>query len=78
MFKFMLNDVVKWRSLSELSSYKGNSEYHYKYLNSIFIKWTSKNIFSKAYSHMLQNEYFRFKIIIILYNYNVVLYSSKI
>ena len=61
MFKFMLDDVVKWRSLSELSSYKGISEYHYKYLNSIFNKWTSKNIFSKAYSQMLQNEYFRLK-----------------
>ena len=61
MFKFMLDDVVKWKSLSELSSYEGINEYHYKYLNSVFNKWTSKNIFSKAYSNMLQNEYFRLK-----------------
>ena len=57
----MLDDVVKWKSLSELSSYEGINEYHYKYLNSVFNKWTSKNIFSKAYSNMLQNEYFRLK-----------------
>ena len=28
MFKFMLDDVVKWKSLSELSSYEGINEYH--------------------------------------------------
>ena len=32
MFKEMLNDV-KWKSLKKLSEYKGESEYHYKYLN---------------------------------------------
>ena len=42
MFKFMLNDVVKWSSLSELSSYKGISEYHYKWwknMYSNFLVW---------------------------------------
>ena len=47
MFKFMLDDVVKWRSLSELSSYKGIGEYHYKYLNSIQINGLLRISFQK-------------------------------
>ena len=29
MFKEMLNDIVKWKSLKKLSEYKGESEYYY-------------------------------------------------
>ena len=45
MFKFMLNDTVKWKSLSYLSYYMGgNNKYHYKYLNFVFNKWASNDI----------------------------------
>lgn len=61
MFKDMLNDVVKWKSLQKLSEYKGKSEYHYKYLNAVFNKWTKNGIFKDAYIEMLNNEYFKSK-----------------
>jgi hypothetical protein len=49
MFKCMLIDVTRWISLTKLSDYKGETEYHYKYLNSVFNKWVYKDIFSDAY-----------------------------
>ena len=57
----MLVDVTKWKSLEYLNDYEGKRKFHYKYLNSIFNKWASKNIFSNAYSNLLQNEYFKLK-----------------
>jgi hypothetical protein len=41
MFKEILNDVVKWKSLKKLFEYKGESKYHYKYLNIVFNKWSN-------------------------------------
>ena len=61
MFKFMLIDVNKWSSLRHINDYREESTFHYKYLNQIFNKWTSKNIFSNAYKNLLQNEYFKLK-----------------
>ena len=61
MFKCMLIDVTRWVSLTKLSDYKGETEYHYKYLNSVFNKWASKDIFSDAYKQLLQNEYLKLK-----------------
>ena len=61
MFKEMLNDVVKWKSLTKLSEYKGESEYHYKYLNTVFNKWSKNGIFKDAYTEMLNNEYYKLK-----------------
>jgi hypothetical protein len=61
MFKEMLNDVVKWKSLKKLSEYKGESEYHYKYLNTVFNKWSKNGIFKDAYKKMLNNEYYKLK-----------------
>ena len=55
----MLIDVTRWVSLTKLSDYKGETEYHYKYLNSVFNKWASKDIFSDAYKQLLQNEYLK-------------------
>ena len=52
MFKDMLNDVVNWKSLQKLSAYKGDSEYHYKYLNSVF---------KDAYIEMINNNYYKLK-----------------
>ena len=60
MFKYMLNDVVKWKSLQCMASYKSDSEYH-EYLNTIFNKWTKYNVFNDAYSEMLKKEYFKLK-----------------
>ena len=61
MFKYMINDVVKWKSLSLLADYKGNPKYHYKYLCSVFNKWSKADIFKKAYTEMLKKEYFKLK-----------------
>ena len=61
MFKEMLNDVVKWKSLKKLSAYKGKTEYHYKYLNTVFNKWSKNGIFKDAYMEMLNNEYYKLK-----------------
>ena len=55
----MLIDVTRWVSLTKLSDYEGETEYHYKYLNSVFNKWASKDIFSDAYKQLLQNEYLK-------------------
>ena len=63
MFKFMLIDVTRWKSLTELAEYKGETDFHYKYLNSVFNKWSSKNIFHDAYKQLLQNEYLKLKYI---------------
>ena len=61
MFKFMLIDVTRWKSLTNLDEYKGETNFHYKYLNSVFNKWSSKNVFSDAYKELLQNEYLKRK-----------------
>ena len=61
MFKEMLNDVVKWKSLQKLSAYKGDTPYHYKYLNAVFNKWSKNGIFTDAYTEMLNNEYYKLK-----------------
>ena len=61
MFKEMLNDVVKWKSLQKLSAYKGKTEYHYKYLNTVFNKWSKNDIFQDAYTEMLNSEYYKLK-----------------
>ncbi len=50
MFKEILNDVVKWKSLKKLFEYKGKSEYHYKYLNIVFNKLSKYGIFKDAYT----------------------------
>ena len=61
MFKFMLNDTVKWSSLTIASDYNKKNTYHYKYLNAVYNKWSRKNIFKKAYIEMIQTEYFKLK-----------------
>ncbi len=55
-FKFMLNDINNWRTLTELKNYPENIVYHYKYNN-----WVSKDIFKRAYVNMLNNNYFKLK-----------------
>ncbi len=59
MFKFMLNDTVKWSSLTISSDYNKKNTYHYKYLNAVYKKWSKNNIFKKEYIEML--EYFKLK-----------------
>ena len=61
MFKEMLNDAAKWKSLKKLKTYKGNKDYHYKHLNAIFNKWSHENIFMDAHNEMLNNEFFKLK-----------------
>lgn len=61
MFKDMLDDVVKWKSLQKLSTYQGASEYHYKYLNSVFNKWSKHDIFKDAYTEMINKNYYKLK-----------------
>ena len=40
MFKFMLNDTVRWSSLKIASDYNKKKTYHYKYLNAVYNKWS--------------------------------------
>ena len=56
-----LNDKVKEKSLQKLATYKSKYEYHYKYLNSIFNKWTKNNVFNDAYIEMVKTEYYKLK-----------------
>ncbi len=60
-FKFMLNDINNWRTLTELKNYPEDIVYHYKYNNEIYDKWVSKDIFKRAYVNMLNNNYFKLK-----------------
>jgi len=60
MFKFILTSVSNWKSLSLLRDYKGNN-YHYKYLNQVFNKWSSVDVFKNAYTNMLTERYFKLK-----------------
>ena len=64
MFKYMLNQINQWSSLALLNDYEGLSQFHYKYLNQVFNKWSSNDIFSKAYTNLLQNEYFKLKLML--------------
>jgi hypothetical protein len=59
MFTYVLKHVVSWSSLKFLSSYPSNNENHYKYLNQVFNNWTRHNIFQKAYTMMIQENYFK-------------------
>ena len=61
MFKDMLGDLVKWKCLKKLLAYQGDTEYHYKYLNSVFNKWTKHDIFKDAYTEMLHDNYYKLK-----------------
>ena len=61
MFKMMLHDTFKWSSLKIASDYNKEKTYHYKYLNAVYNKWARKNIFKKAYTEMIQKEYFKLK-----------------
>lgn len=56
----MLTDVTSWRSLHITKNYPENITYHYKYLNQVFNKWTTFDIFQKAYLELLKNYYFKF------------------
>lgn len=60
LFKLMLNDFVNWPSLKEAKKYMDEApDYHYKYLNSVFNKWSNENIFEDAYLDMLNDKYFQ-------------------
>ena len=41
----------------------GASDYHYKYLNSVFNKWSNENIFEDVYLDMLNDKYFHVELI---------------
>ena len=43
------NDLNNWRALSKLNIYDSNTQYHFKVINSQFIRWTNKGIFKKAF-----------------------------
>jgi len=43
------NDLNNWRALSKLNIYDSNTKYHFKVINSQFIRWTNKGIFKKAF-----------------------------
>ena len=56
MFLHVLKDVNSWKSLSLLSSCKGNSRYHYTTIRKMFNRWTKHNIFKTAYFQMLNDN----------------------
>ena len=59
-FKKMLNEVNQWKTLSYFKD-SPNVKFHYKYLQQLFNKWSSLNIFEDAYELLLTNDYFKLK-----------------
>ncbi len=57
MFKDILNDFVKLKSLQKLLAYQGNIEYRYKYLNSVFINSLYQKETIDVYCTFLYNFY---------------------
>jgi len=55
-FVYMLNDVVKWKSLSLIN--KNCSEYHWKSIYNEFTKWSNDSVFKEAYILFLTTNYY--------------------
>jgi hypothetical protein len=60
----MLTDVTSWKSLSITKNYPENVEYHYKYLNQVFNKWTKFKYIEYHYKYLNQvfNNWTKFNI----------------
>lgn len=57
-FQYILQDVTRWKSLTITITYHQEHTYHYKYINQVFNKWSSKNVFELAYNKLLHFYYF--------------------
>lgn len=57
-FLLVLDDVTKWKSLKVTEGFNDKKEYHYKTIQNKFMEWTKHNVFQKAYSNFLNNNYF--------------------
>jgi hypothetical protein len=56
-FIYVLNDVVKWKSLRLFNPLK--KEYHWKSIYNEFNKWSHDNIFKDAFNEFIKVNYFK-------------------